>query len=137
MAEKNLKAFAWRFSQPTCLKKPNSSNLARRWRKPARKPFIAPKSGEIQAVKHDKKTQKVKVDMTLDDARPNDFDAVLLPGGAMNADALRMEKKAQAFVKNIDEAGKPIAVICHAPVAIDFVRTDERPQDDQLFHHSG
>jgi protease I len=76
---------------------------------------IAPKAGEIQAVQHDKKTQKVKVDMTLDEARPNDFDAVLLPGGAMNADALRMEKKAQQFVRNIDEAGKPIAVICHAP----------------------
>lgn len=76
---------------------------------------IAPKSGEIQAVKHDKKTQKVKVDMTLDEARPNDFDAVLLPGGAMNADALRMEKKAQEFVQNIDGAGKPIAVICHGP----------------------
>ena len=67
---------------------------------------IAPKSGEIQAVQHDKKTQKIKVDMTLDQARPNDFDAVLLPGGAMNADALRMEKKAQEFVKNIDERGQ-------------------------------
>ena len=76
---------------------------------------IAPKPGEIQAVQHDKKTQKVKVDMSLDEARPNDFDAVLLPGGAMNADALRMEKKAQEFVKNIDGAGKPIAVICHGP----------------------
>jgi protease I len=56
---------------------------------------ISPKSGEIQAVQHDKKTKKVKVDMTLDEARPNDFDAVLLPGGVMNADALRMEQKAQ------------------------------------------
>ena len=76
---------------------------------------IAPKAGEIQAVQHDKKTQKVKVDMTLDEARPNDFDAVLLPGGAMNADALRIERKAQEFVRNIDGAGKPIAVICHGP----------------------
>lgn len=76
---------------------------------------IAPKAGEIQAVQHDKKTQKVKVDMTLDEARPNDFDALLLPGGAMNADALRIEKKAQEFVRNIDEADKPIAVICHGP----------------------
>lgn len=74
---------------------------------------ISPKSGEIQAVQHDKKTQKVKVDMTLDQARPNDFDAVLLPGGAMNADALRMEPKAQDFVRNIESEGKPIAVICH------------------------
>lgn len=76
---------------------------------------IAPKSGEIQAVRHDTKTQKVKVDMTLDQAKPDEFDAVLLPGGAMNADALRMEKKAQEFVKTIDHAGKPMAIICHAP----------------------
>ena len=64
-------------------------------------------------MQHDKKTQKIKVDMTLDQARPNDFDAVLLPGGAMNADALRMEKKAQESVKQHRQAGKPIAVICH------------------------
>ncbi|MGC2110549.1 MAG: type 1 glutamine amidotransferase domain-containing protein [Candidatus Korobacteraceae bacterium] len=76
---------------------------------------ISPKSGEIQAVQHDKKTQRVKVDMTLDQAKPEDFDAVLLPGGAMNADALRMEKKAQEFVQRIDREGKPIAVICHGP----------------------
>ena len=76
---------------------------------------ISPKAGEIQAVQHDKKTQKVKVDMTLDKADPSEFDAVLLPGGAMNADAIRMEKKAQQFVKAADSAGKPIAVICHGP----------------------
>ncbi len=76
---------------------------------------IAPHSGEIQAVKHDTKTQKVKVDMTLDQAKPDTFDAVLLPGGAMNADALRMEKRAQEFVQKIEHAGKPIAVICHGP----------------------
>jgi protease I len=57
----------------------------------------------------------VKVDQTLDNVKPDDFDAVLLPGGAMNADALRMEKKAQEFVQKIDKAGKPIAVICHGP----------------------
>jgi len=76
---------------------------------------IAPKAGEIQGVKHDKKDQKVKVEMTLEKAEANDFEAVLLPGGAMNADALRMEKKAQEFVRAIEEAGKPIAVICHGP----------------------
>ncbi len=81
----------------------------------AKTTVIAPKSGEIQAVKHDTKTQKVKVDMTLEQAKPDDFDAVLLPGGAMNADALRMEPKAQQFVQQIDRAGKPIAVICHGP----------------------
>jgi protease I len=76
---------------------------------------IAPHDGEIQAVQHDKKTQKVKVDMTLDSAKAADFDAVLIPGGAMNADALRVEGKAQEFVREMDTNKKPIAVICHGP----------------------
>ena len=81
----------------------------------ARTEVIAPKSGEIQAVQHDKKTQKVKVDRALDSAKADEFDAVLIPGGAMNADALRMESKAQQFVREINQAKKPIAVICHGP----------------------
>ena len=81
----------------------------------ARTEVISPKSGEIQAVKHDEKTQKVKVDRALDSANPDDYDAILLPGGAMNADAIRMERKAQEFVRKANEAGKPIAVICHGP----------------------
>jgi len=81
----------------------------------AKTSVISPKSGEIQAVRHDTKTQKVKVDKTLEEAKPDDYDAVLLPGGAMNADALRMEKKAQEFVRKFDREGKPIAVICHGP----------------------
>ena len=76
---------------------------------------IAPKAGEIQGVQHDKKADNFKVDMTLDEADAAQFDAILLPGGAMNADALRMEKKAQEIVKAADSAGKPIAVICHGP----------------------
>ncbi len=76
---------------------------------------IAPRSGEIQAVQHDKKTAKIKVDMTLDKANPDDFDAVLIPGGAMNADALRVEQNAQVFVRQMEKNKKPIAVICHGP----------------------
>jgi protease I len=76
---------------------------------------IAPKSGKIQAMKHDEKSGFVDVDLTLDQANPDDFDAVLLPGGALNADHLRVEPKAQEFVRRIDKAGKPIAVICHGP----------------------
>jgi deglycase len=76
---------------------------------------ISPHSGEIQAVQHDKKTQKVKVDRTLDEVHADEFEAVEIPGGAMNADALRMNEKAQQFVRDIDEAGKPVAVICHGP----------------------
>ena len=76
---------------------------------------ISPKQGEVQAMKHDEKTQKVKVDMALEKANADEFDAVLIPGGALNADALRVEKKAQDLVRKIDQAGKPIAVICHGP----------------------
>ena len=74
---------------------------------------IAPHAGEIQAVQHDKKTQKVKVDMTLAEADPDQFDAILLPGGAMNADALRRDQLAQEFVRRIDQTRRPLAVICH------------------------
>jgi protease I len=74
---------------------------------------IAPHAGEIQAVQHDKKTQKVKVDMTLANADPEHFDAVLLPGGAMNADSLRRDQLAQEFVRRIDQTRRPVAVICH------------------------
>jgi len=76
---------------------------------------IAPKGGEVQGFKHHDKADRIKVDMTLDKADPSEFDAVLLPGGVINADAIRVEQKAQSFVKEMDRAGKPIAVICHGP----------------------
>jgi protease I len=78
--------------------------------------IIAPKSGEIQALKHVDKGQSVHVDKTLDEARAEDYDALVLPGGAVNADQLRTVDKAKNFVvKMFDEMGKPTAVICHAP----------------------
>ncbi len=76
---------------------------------------IAPHAGEIQAVQHGTKTKKVKVDMTLADADPAQFDAVLIPGGAKNVDALRKEQLALEFVRNIDQTHRPVAVICHGP----------------------
>jgi protease I len=76
---------------------------------------ISPNTGKIQAFKHHDKGDKFPVDMKLDDANPEQFDAVLLPGGVINADALRIEKKAQEFVRRADAEGKPIAVICHGP----------------------
>jgi protease I len=77
--------------------------------------LIAAKPGRIQAMKHDEKANSYAVDTTLTEVRPEDFDAVFLPGGALNADALRVEKVAQSFVIEADRAGKPIAAICHAP----------------------
>ena len=77
--------------------------------------IISSKPGEIQGVNHVEKGDKFKVDMTLADARPDQFDALLLPGGAVNADSLRMVPEAQKFVREFQDSGKPIAFICHAP----------------------
>ena len=77
--------------------------------------LLAPKAGRIQAMKHDEKTEKFEVDATLAEASADDFDAVMLPGGALNADHLRVEPKAQEIVRAMDRAGKPIAAICHGP----------------------
>jgi protease I len=81
----------------------------------ARTTVIAPKQGPLQGFNHDTKGEKVNADLDLASAQAADFDAVLLPGGTRNADALRVDQNAQKFVKEIDQAGKPIAVICHAP----------------------
>src|ERR1700704_550885 len=81
----------------------------------AQSTVIAPKSGKSQGMKHDEKSGTVKVDATLDRAKPSDFDAVLLPGGVLNADALRVEPAAQKFIQEMDAGRKPIAFICHAP----------------------
>ena len=58
------------------------------------------------------------MDLKLDEAKPKDFDALLLPGGVLNPDALRIEPKAVAFVKAFFDAGKPVASICHGPWTI-------------------
>jgi protease I len=76
---------------------------------------VSPVSDEIYGMHHHDKAGKVKVDLPLQQANPEDFDAVLLPGGALNADDLRDWREAQNFVRQSDEAGKPIAVICHGP----------------------
>ena len=75
--------------------------------------LISPKDGEIQGFKHHDKADKLKVELSLSKADANDFDAVLLPGGVINGDAMRIEKKAQQFLQEIDRAGKPVFVICH------------------------
>jgi protease I len=66
-----------------------------------------------------------QVDLTLDTAKPDDFGALLLPGGVKNADTLRQEERAARFVRHFFDAGKPIAAICHAPwllIEADVVR---------------
>ncbi len=77
--------------------------------------IISPKPGSVQAFRHFDKSRMVPVDLLLHDARPEDYDALLLPGGALNADALRVIPEAQTFARHFQEFGKPIAVICHGP----------------------
>jgi protease I len=77
--------------------------------------IISVKPGQIQGLNHVEKGDKFDVDLTLNEARADQFDAVLLPGGALNADFLRVVPEAQKFVQEFDRAGRPIAFICHAP----------------------
>jgi len=77
--------------------------------------ILAPEGGSVQGFHHADKADRFKVDGRIADARPEDFDAVLLPGGVQNADALRVDENARAFVQDISAQGKPIAVICHGP----------------------
>ena len=81
----------------------------------ARTTLFAPKAGNIYSMNHHDKAAQYDVDQSLDHARADEFDAVLLPGGALNADTLRVHPRAQQFVRDMDQSGKPIAVICHAP----------------------
>jgi protease I len=76
---------------------------------------ISPKSGQIKSWEHDHWGEAIHVDESLDRAKPEDYDALLLPGGVINADKIRIEKQAVEFVRAFVNDGKPIAVICHAP----------------------
>lgn len=75
--------------------------------------LISDKPGKVQGFNHDAKADQFDVDQLLADADPQAFDGVLLPGGVMNADTIRMDPQARRFVQAIDAANKPVAVICH------------------------
>ncbi len=77
--------------------------------------IIAPAGGTVRGWRNHEWGDSVPVTQTLDDADMTDYDAMLLPGGVMNADALRMDPRAVAFVREMFDDGKPIAVICHGP----------------------
>jgi protease I len=79
---------------------------------------VSPKDGKVRGWKMKDWGDEVEVDQSLDKADPKNYDALLLPGGVINADALRMQPKAVRFVKSFFDAGKPVAVICHAPWAL-------------------
>lgn len=75
----------------------------------------SPKKGEIKGWNHTDWGETVPVDAALDDVAAEDFDALLLPGGQMNPDALRLEERVIELIEDFDDASKPIAAICHGP----------------------
>jgi protease I len=77
--------------------------------------IVSLKPGKIQGMHHTDKADKFDVDLTLDEACPEEFDALLIPGGLMNPDALRSNEDALEFTRHFFREGKPVAAICHGP----------------------
>ncbi len=75
--------------------------------------LVSAKSGKVKGFNHDTAADEFAVDLTFEEAYAQDFDALLLPGGALNSDQIRIMPGAQRLVQEADEEGKPIAVICH------------------------
>lgn len=87
--------------------------------------IVSPADGEVEGWNHFDKGDKFPVDVPLDEAKAENFDALLLPGGVANPDQLRMKPEALDFIRSFFEAGKPVAVICHGPwtlIEADVVR---------------
>jgi protease I len=81
----------------------------------AKTSVVSIKSGKIQGMNHADKGETMAVDQTLAEAKPQDFDALMIPGGLMNPDTLRSNEEALEFVRHFFREGKPVAAICHAP----------------------
>jgi protease I len=81
----------------------------------AKTQIVSPAKGHVQGWKHFDKADKFPVDVPLEKAQAEDFDALLLPGGVANPDQLRTLPKAVAFVRAFFDSGKPVAAICHGP----------------------
>ncbi len=88
--------------------------------------LLSPGDGEIQAMNHDlEPADKFSVDKRIGDASAEDYDGLILPGGTVNADKLRIEEDVISFVQEFLRSGKPVGVICHGPwtlVEADLVR---------------
>jgi len=91
----------------------------------AKTDLISPMKGEVQGWNHEDKGDKFRVDVPLETADPENYDALLLPGGVMNPDRLRMNPRAVQFTRHFFDEGRPIAAICHGPwllIEADVVR---------------
>ena len=81
----------------------------------ARVDIISTQKEKVKGWEHDHWSIELPVDVQLQDAKPEDYDALVLPGGVMNPDKLRRSKAAVNFAKHFLESGKPVAAICHGP----------------------
>jgi protease I len=77
--------------------------------------IVSPAEDEVQGWNHFDKAERFNVDVPIEEANADEFDALLLPGGVANPDQLRMQPKAVQFVQRFAESGEPIGVICHGP----------------------
>jgi protease I len=77
--------------------------------------LVSLEEGEIQGFNHYDKADKFKVDRTVEEARADDYDALVIPGGVGNPDTMRMDENAVGLVREFFEQGKPVGVICHGP----------------------
>jgi protease I len=77
--------------------------------------LASPSRTPIQATVHDDPGKTIRPDLSIEDARAQDFDALILPGGVRNPDSLRTNSAAVAIIRDFDLAGKPVAAICHGP----------------------
>jgi protease I len=76
---------------------------------------LSPDGGQIQSMNHDEKAEMIKCQGTIAAADPAEYDGLLVPGGVVNSDSLRMVEEARLFATRFDQWGKPMAVICHGP----------------------
>jgi protease I len=87
--------------------------------------LLSPETGSVQLFEHLDKADTQRVDTAVGSASVDDYDALVLPGGVANPDALRMDEDAVAFIKAFVDSGRPVAAICHAPwtlIEADVVR---------------
>jgi protease I len=87
--------------------------------------IVSLKPDKIHGMNHADKADKFDVDLAVKDARPNEFDALMIPGGLFNPDGLRSDRNALGFAQHFFREHKPVAVICHGPqvlISADLVR---------------
>ena len=77
--------------------------------------IVSPQKDKVKAWAHDHWSIELPVDVSIDDADPNDYDALMVPGGVLNPDKMRLNEKCVEFAQHFLQEGKPVAAICHGP----------------------